>query len=243
MLTYNPYEKIAHEYIEKRKIAAKSLYNDVINDPAILRALSELDVIGPSLDVGCGQGSVTAHMPPKRYGIDPSPTMIESAKSNALADYEADFKVAFAENIPFTDGSFSTIVSSLALHYSPNIDECFTEFARALRKNGQLVFTIHHPHQTQAIDIDNKSVTTKKLYGNGERYRFQIDEFEPLWAHHYSKSYLENRLLANGFANIEVRDVAPDKSLYTNLSCNLKEQIMQCIATPPFVLITALKAH
>jgi len=49
--------------------------------------------------------------------------------------------------------TFDIILSSLVLHYLPDLTETFREWARVLRPGGTLVFSTHHPiHQASLLD-------------------------------------------------------------------------------------------
>jgi ubiquinone/menaquinone biosynthesis C-methylase UbiE len=78
------------------------------------------------LDVGCGTGAVT--LPAKvrvgnngaAAGIDPAPEMIAVARQKASrAGLEIDFRVGVIESLPYPDGTFDAVTSSLMMHHLP----------------------------------------------------------------------------------------------------------------------------
>jgi len=94
------------------------------------------------LDVGCGTGGVT--IPAKLQvgkngevtGIDPSPEMIAIARRKAShAGLEIDFRVDVIESLPFPDGTFDAVTSSLMMHHLPEHVqvEGLAEIKRVLR--------------------------------------------------------------------------------------------------------------
>jgi ubiquinone/menaquinone biosynthesis C-methylase UbiE len=97
------------------------------------------------LDVGCGTGYLTRVLAPvvtpagHVTGLDPSPSMIEYALGRAPGN--CDYTVGRAQDLPFPDGSFDTVVSSLALHHIPADarQETMREMFRVLRPGGRLV--------------------------------------------------------------------------------------------------------
>src|SRR5574341_377716 len=98
--------------------------------PAIRKqsiAVAELKPGERVLDVGCGPGSLTVPAAKavgeegKVAGIDASPEMIDVARRNAAKQgLDIDFQVAPIEGLPFGDGEFDAVLSSLMLHHLPD---------------------------------------------------------------------------------------------------------------------------
>ncbi|GAA0338762.1 class I SAM-dependent methyltransferase [Actinoallomurus spadix] len=97
------------------------------------------------LDVGCGTGYLTrraarAVLPGGHAtGIDPSAQVIAYATRRAPAG--CTFQTAAAQAIPYPDGSFDVVISSLAVHHIPAADRpaALAEFHRVLRPGGRLL--------------------------------------------------------------------------------------------------------
>jgi len=100
------------------------------------------------LDVGCGTGGVT--IPAKlrvgkngrASGIDPSPEMIAIARRKAgRARLEIDFRVGVIESLPFPDGTFDAVTSSLMMHHLPEHVQVkgLAEIKRVLKPGGRLL--------------------------------------------------------------------------------------------------------
>ncbi len=75
-------------------------------------------------------------------GIDLSEKSIELARQ---AFPEHQFSVADMHSLPFEDGSFDFIYSSLTVHYSSHPLDVYREIFRVLRPGGQLQFSVGHP--------------------------------------------------------------------------------------------------
>ena len=119
-------------------------------DRAIRDKLIELAAPAPGenvLDVGCGTGTLAVALKAKVrtgevHGIDASPEMIEVAKEKAVrAGSDIDFRVALIEAIPFPDGSFDLVTSSLMLHHLPDHlkREGLAEVRRVLKPGGRFM--------------------------------------------------------------------------------------------------------
>jgi len=100
------------------------------------------------LDVGCGTGGVT--IPAKRRigkdgvaaGIDPAPEMIAVAQKKAVrAGLEIDFRIGVIESLPYEDGTFDAVTSSLMMHHLPEHLQVkgLAEIKRVLKPGGRLL--------------------------------------------------------------------------------------------------------
>lgn len=119
--------------------------------PAIRRkslAVAQLEPGERVLDVGCGPGSLTVPAARKvgksgkAVGIDASPEMIEVATRKARKHgMEVDFRVAPIEALPFEDGEFDVVLSSLMLHHLPDDVKAqgLSEIVRVSKPGGRLV--------------------------------------------------------------------------------------------------------
>lgn len=100
------------------------------------------------LDVGCGTGGVTipggirVGKKGSAAGIDPSPEMIAVARRKAKrTGIEIDFRVGVIESLPFPDGTFDVVTSSLMMHHLPEHARVrgLAETWRVLKPGGRLL--------------------------------------------------------------------------------------------------------
>lgn len=85
--------------------------------------LGELEQDHRVLDVGCGTG-VLARLAKERArevaGIDAAVEMIAAAQSKAERDgLDVEFQAALIEDLPYPDGHFDVVFSSLMIHHLP----------------------------------------------------------------------------------------------------------------------------
>jgi ubiquinone/menaquinone biosynthesis C-methylase UbiE len=100
------------------------------------------------LDIGCGTGSLA--MAAKRrvgpsgtvQGIDASPEMIARARRKARkAGLDVTFTTGVVEALPFPDGHFDAVLSTLMLHHLPREprQQCAREMRRVLKPGGRVL--------------------------------------------------------------------------------------------------------
>jgi ubiquinone/menaquinone biosynthesis C-methylase UbiE len=77
-------------------------------------------------------------------GVELSPKMLAIARRRARElGIEADLRPGDAQNLPFPDASFDTVVATLALCTIPDYRRAVTEAARVLRPGGFLLLLEH----------------------------------------------------------------------------------------------------
>jgi SAM-dependent methyltransferase len=152
MNTPTDYETIAARYaaeIDERP------WNALYERPTTLSLLP--DVNGKNvLDAGCGPGWYAdwlAQRGARVVAVDRSEAMVRLAerrlhgRARVLHADVGNLRGALA------DERFDLVVSSLVLHYLPDLAQTFHEWARLLRPRGLLVFSTHHPiHPASLLD-------------------------------------------------------------------------------------------
>jgi SAM-dependent methyltransferase len=92
------------------------------------------------LDVGCGNGAFTEVMiarsaPASVVAVDPSEGQLAYARTRAEAKL-AEFKVADAQALPFTNDSFDVAEMALVISFVPDAAKAVAEMARVVRPGG-----------------------------------------------------------------------------------------------------------
>ncbi|MEA3470162.1 MAG: class I SAM-dependent methyltransferase [Thermodesulfobacteriota bacterium] len=91
------------------------------------------------LEVGCGDGRVTAFLAEKTGGlvaIDPDGESIAEARENIKG---VDFRVGSGEALEFEDKSFDLVMFTMSLHHHRDCKKALREAHRVLGREGQLI--------------------------------------------------------------------------------------------------------
>lgn len=101
------------------------------------------------LDVGCGTGVVAitaARAGAKVTGLDLTPELLARAKENAaLSQTEIQWHEGDAEQLPFGDGTFDTVLSQFGHMFAPRPEVAVKEMLRVLRPGGTIAFATWPP--------------------------------------------------------------------------------------------------
>ncbi len=95
------------------------------------------------LDLGCGTGYFSDQLKQRGANIvcaDLSPAMLEQARLRC-GDNDVMYVLADAEALPFTEGEFDIVFSSLALQWCDDLSVPMSEIRRVLKPMGKGYFT------------------------------------------------------------------------------------------------------
>ncbi len=166
------------------------------------------------LEIACGTGVVTSHLldilPPsgKITATDINPDMLNMAKKK-IKDERVVWSVADAQDLPYSDNAFDTIICQYGVMFFPDKLKAFKEARRVLKNGGVLIFnTWDKIENNPAVEIVNKNVQSEfaedapDFLEKGPFSFFDIDTIRAL-------------LIDAGFTNIEIETVRL-KSAYKN---------------------------
>ncbi|MBD6618986.1 class I SAM-dependent methyltransferase [Komarekiella sp. 'clone 1'] len=151
-----------------------TLFPSVIYQAIHKRLLSKVDLPNrPNvLDLGCGTGRLLERLATKfpdlrGTGLDLSPEMLRVARQKNCHHPRLIYVEGKAESLPFADGQFDTIFSTISfLHYSEP-KQVLSEVARVLAPGGKFYL----------VDITSKSQTASELVAaSPARIRFYSTE-------------------------------------------------------------------
>lgn len=102
---------------------------------------------GEVLEIGAGTGANLAHYP-KGIGLvltEPDPHMLGKLRARVSREFKGEVDVVAAGSgaLPFADGSFDHVVSTLVLCSVESVEQTLEEVRRVLRPGGTLVFLEH----------------------------------------------------------------------------------------------------
>ena len=142
------YAAVVYDWLEPVLLVGKQPEYD--RNIVSLLELAEDDRV---LDIGCGTGVLTRmigdKLNPKKggfsLGIDAAAGMIKVARKKRESA-ACKFEIAVAENLPFGNGNFDSVVSSLFFHHVPLDlkEKSLSEAFRVLRHGGKLIIADMH---------------------------------------------------------------------------------------------------
>ncbi len=117
----NYYNSISRSYNELHR-------EEQLNKIRLIKDNLEIKKQDFLLDVGCGTGIFAKEFKCIKIGIDPSVNLLNQGKN-------AFYIRAYAENLPFKDNSFDSVISVTAIHNFKNIRKGLEEIKRVSKKD------------------------------------------------------------------------------------------------------------
>lgn len=127
--------------------------------------------VGEVLEVAVGTGLNLPHLPLgiTLTGLDISGPMLDAARRKAAtAGIDAQWVEGDAEDLPFDDDSFDTVVSTFAMCGFPDYDKALSEIVRVVRPNGRILLADHVPSTNPVLHLLQKGLEAVTSRANGE---------------------------------------------------------------------------
>lgn len=199
-------------------------YHQTLIIPGVMRLLG-LTKESALLDLACGQGILSRHLPPgvSYTGVDLASSLIHAAQQyNPQASYK--FLVGdVTKELPVKQTNFSHAAIILALQ---NIEEPLKVFKNAskhLEAGGKLIIVLNHPcfriprQSSWKVDVDNKV-----QYRRIDRYMSEMKipiqthpgkgkDSPQTWTFHYPLSSITQWLHEAGFVIQQIEEWCSDK--------------------------------
>lgn len=122
------------------------------------------------LDVATGTGEIArraARAGADVTGLDFAPALLETARKRAAEEGVAiQFDLGDAEALPYADGSFDVVVSSVGAIFAPDHDAVARELARVARGGGRLGVAAWRPGSELAGLVDGFRLPGPEAAGN-----------------------------------------------------------------------------
>jgi len=182
-------EKLSNRQFREIFDAAASQYDSVVSPYAGRRRIEFVvkRARGRCLEVGAGTGEIS-HAISKNHEVtatDISPKMVEEIqKKLKIPSLACD-----AEELPFPDASFDTVIGSEMIYYLDNPDRFLAEANRVLRKDGALIIT----SASRAAYLYDRARAFLRFFGIGHTY------FEDHMRHFPGAGYLRRLIGTAGF--------------------------------------------
>lgn len=168
----------------------------------------------------CACGRVIAPYVKNVVCLDVTPAMLEVGKQQAAKKQLNNmiFVQGDAEELPFLDKCFDTVISRLAFHHFKNVQKPFAEMKRVLRPGGKLVL----------IDMEAAKKDLRNCEDEIETWR------DPSHIRNLSRDEIRNLFIENGLEIIKCESTKIPVSLkawldLTKTPESVKSRIMNCM--------------
>jgi ubiquinone/menaquinone biosynthesis C-methylase UbiE len=156
------------------QVILPKLMDITMSDPRISQYREEVlsQVSGNVLEIGFGTGLNLPHYPEtveKLTTVDPNPGMNQLAQNRIeSSDIEVEVQILSGEDLPFSDETFDTVVSTWTLCSIPKIEQALAEIHRVLKSGGKFFFVEHGLSDDPKIQgWQNFLTPLQKIVGDG----------------------------------------------------------------------------
>jgi ubiquinone/menaquinone biosynthesis C-methylase UbiE len=138
------------------------------------------EVKGEVLEIGFGTGLNLPFYPPtvaQLSVVDPNPGMHKLAARKAKNFHvPIEHHLLEGEKLPFSEGSFDTVVATFTLCSIPNVNQALKEVRRVLKKGGKFYFLEHGLSEEPKIQRwQNRLTPINKIIAEGCHLNRKID--------------------------------------------------------------------
>jgi SAM-dependent methyltransferase len=209
-----------------------------------LRAVREIDLPEPLLDIGCGDGLFArlAYPGKQAWGIDINPTEVQRAQRTASY---ATLICGNIVQVHLPESFFGSAIANCSLEHVPDLHGALLNIRRALKPNALFVLIVPTPDWTHHLAV-SEALRSVGLVGLARAYGDALDRVfshihlvdEAGWREHLDRA---------GFDLVEVRPIAGrstswafDFMLYPSLAGYLMRKLTgRWIALPALRPLTA----
>lgn len=174
------------------------------------------------LDLGCGDALFGKELLESGalfyHGVEGSEQMSKLASAN-LTGLEAFITVSSMETFDFPVEGYDIVVSRMAIHYLPEVDQLFRNVSKALKVGGKFVFSVQHPLTTSSFASktsgDRRSNwIVDEYFEEGERQEPWIDKI--VVKHHRTIESYFSALTKAGFSVTGLQEGMPKQQYFVD---------------------------
>jgi SAM-dependent methyltransferase len=145
------------------------------------------------LELGCGTGEYTKEFAEEvqLFSLDISPEMIRLARSKTGKGVQ--FVVSNAEQLPFKNGVFDSVVGNAILHHFPDLSIALQEVWRVKKQQAKIVFrepNLYNPGKFFAFGIPILRLLRKNRWSPSEKV--------------FSRSFIKRKLEQTGYSVLDI---------------------------------------
>jgi ubiquinone/menaquinone biosynthesis C-methylase UbiE len=147
------------------------------------KLVSSVDLMSPSLDIGCGDGSfasVLLRSSRKAFDVGLDISANELSRARRIVDYKS-LTLSDVLALPFADQSFRMILCNSVLEHISQLDQALLEISRVLSGQGQFVCTVPLRSNSKYF-FYSKLLRSLGFRGLAERYSTMKHN---LWQHYH----------------------------------------------------------